>query len=130
MFAAQIGDRNAASHTIKISVIYSSEKQLRFMLWCSSCGQSELQPGLTPGSNVTVCRNGRLSQTGYTSKEFSDNANSNLSFTKVQSYEAEGPQGLKKPKYSTPSFHQIVFTKKNDTKIFILRFFHTEIFTE
>ncbi len=36
VFAAQIGDRNAASRTIKIPVIYSSEEQLRFMLWSSS----------------------------------------------------------------------------------------------
>jgi hypothetical protein len=36
VFAAQIGDRNAASYTIKIPIIYSSEKRLRFMLWSSS----------------------------------------------------------------------------------------------
>ena len=45
-------------------------------------GQSELQPGLAPRGNVTVCRNGGLSQTDYTSKEFAENGDSSLPFTK------------------------------------------------
>jgi hypothetical protein len=45
-------------------------------------GQSELQPGLTPRGNVTVCRNGGLSQTDYTSKEFGENGDSSLPFIK------------------------------------------------
>jgi hypothetical protein len=36
VFATQMGDRNAAPCTIKIPIIYSSEKRLRFMLWSSS----------------------------------------------------------------------------------------------
>ena len=45
-------------------------------------GQSELQPGLTPRGDVTVCRNGGLSQTDYTSKEFGENGDSSLPFIK------------------------------------------------
>jgi hypothetical protein len=85
-------------------------------------GQSELQPGLTPrGQWSPFVGNGGLIQTDDTSKEFSENGDSESiirkslihhsqkknkarSFRILASYEAEGAQGLKKPKYLTPRF--------------------------
>jgi hypothetical protein len=65
-FAAQIGDRNAG------------------LSGWASCSGPRRGPEHPRGGNVTVCRNGGLSQTDYTSKEFSENRDSNLSFTKTK----------------------------------------------
>src|SRR5258708_16230194 len=55
-------------------------------------GQSELQSGLTPRGNVTVCRNGGLSQTDYTSKEFNANGDSSLPFHHSQKLQEQPAQ--------------------------------------
>jgi hypothetical protein len=43
MLAAQIGDRNAGLVLLQISMICSSEKRLRFMLWSLSWARANFK---------------------------------------------------------------------------------------